>query len=373
MNDEIGGNTLRGFRLYAGKDQSVVVQSLYNTTFPENEKIAAYGIKEPYDHVASLGKVLGNRSVLYKYLNPNILAVSTIKPNKEYTSELAVYIIDTVKGSIIHHSVYEGGGESINMKPKIIQYENSIVCTFWNHGSTKLTTSEERDAEEEANTFTKGKNGKNTRNKKQKKLQKIIKKGANIVSFELYESEIENQSDLRKEFTSYEYLQPYIVSRSYLFDNSILSIGVTTTRNSIPNREVIVGLDNDEMLGINSLYIDPRRKNSPPTDKDKEERLIQYHPLISTYPKHVMSTTYTVSGVEKILSNPATLESTSLVVGYGLDIFLTRRSPSNSFDVLSDTFNKPVLALTIAIVFILVIVTNQLIKKKEFKKVWNMK
>ena len=80
-----------------------------------------------------------------------------------------------------------------------------------------------------------------------------------------------------------------------------------------------------------------------------------------------------VTGVKSIISNPATLESTSLVAAYGLDIFLTRRSPSNTFDVLSDSFNKPFLIITMTTVFIAVIYTNRKIKNNEFRKVWKVK
>jgi len=130
--------------------------------------------KKKIDNVASLGKVLGNRNVLYKYLNPNILAVATIKPNEEYTSILSLYFIDTVKGSVIHHSYYEGGGETSIMKPKIVQFENIVICVFWNHGAPLVGELEQLD-------------------KETKKLRKDIKKGTQIVAFELYESEIENQ------------------------------------------------------------------------------------------------------------------------------------------------------------------------------------
>jgi len=354
LNDKIGGNTLRGYKLYINDDKKPQIDFLYSKTFPTNEKIVAYGFKEPIDNVASLGKVLGNRNVLYKYLNPNILAVATIKPHEEYTSLLSLYFVDTVKGSIIHHSYYEGGGETSIMKPKIIQFENIVVCAFWNHGAPLVDELEQLD-------------------KKTKKLRKDIKKGTQIVAFELYESEIENQKYPSQEFSSFDFLQPYIVSKSYIFDSIITSIGVTTTRNSIANREVIVGLDNNEMYGIPSIFLNARRKTHPPTNDDRQEALIQYHPIIPNNPKFVMTYSLPVTGVKTIISNPATLESTSLVAAYGLDIFLTRRSPSNTFDVLSDSFNKPFLIITMATVFIAVIYTNRKIKNNEFRKVWKIK
>jgi len=352
LNDKIGGNTIKGYKLYINDDKKPQIDFLYKKTFPDNEVIVSYGFKEPYDNVASLGKVLGNRNVLYKYLNPNVLAVATIKPDEVYTSVLSVYLIDTVKGSVIHHSYYEGGGETSIMKPKIAQYENMVICAFWNHGAP-LTT-EEQD-------------------KETKKLRKHIKKGSQVVVFELYESEIENQKDPNQEFSSYNYLQPYIVSKSYLFDNAITSIGVTTTRNGIANREVIVSLDNNELYGIHPIFLNARRKISPPTNEDKQEGLIQYRPGIPINPKSIISYDLPVTGIKTIISNPANLESTSLVAAYGLDVFFTRRSPSNTFDVLSDSFNKPILIITMAAVIIATIYSGKKIKDNDFKKAWKIK
>jgi len=350
LNDKIGGNTLRGYKLYINDDKKPQIDFLYNKTFPNDEVIVSYGFKEPIDYVASLGKVLGNRNVLYKYLNPNILAVATVKPHEIYTSVLSIYFIDTVKGSVIHHSYYEGGGESNIMKPQIIQYENMIVCTFWNNGAPL----------EDLET------------KEDKKLKKNIKKGSQIVVFELYESEIENQKDPNQEFSSFHYIQPHIVSRAYVFEGIITSIGVTTTRNSITNRELIVGLDNNELQGIHPIFINARRKLSPPSNDDKQEGLFQYRPIIPSNEKSIMNYNIPVVGVKNIVSNPATLESTSLVAAYGLDIFLTRRTPSNDFDVLSEAFNKPILIVTMVSIVIAVIYTHIKIKSNNFKKVWKI-
>jgi ER membrane protein complex subunit 1 len=54
-----------------------------------------------------------------------------------------------------------------------------------------------------------------------------------------------------------------------------------------------------------------------------------------------------VLGVEKIITVPTKLESTSLVIALGLDIFITRTSPSKGFDTLSNDFSYSGLILTI--------------------------
>lgn len=54
-----------------------------------------------------------------------------------------------------------------------------------------------------------------------------------------------------------------------------------------------------------------------------------------------------VLGISAIYSSPALLESTSIVLASGLDLFQTRVMPSGGFDVLPDSFNKLQLVLTI--------------------------
>jgi len=58
---------------------------------------------------------------------------------------------------------------------------------------------------------------------------------------------------------------------------------------------IIVGLDNNEMYGIPSIFLNARRKTHPPTNEDKEEALIQYHPIIPNSPKFVMTYSLPVS------------------------------------------------------------------------------
>lgn len=99
-----------------------------------NEKILAVAEKQPYEHVASLGRVLGDRSVLYKYLNPNQLVVATVSPK----NILKISLLDTVSGTILHqvqHTNFvpvNGTGVSKHSLPavQIVQCENWVVYQF---------------------------------------------------------------------------------------------------------------------------------------------------------------------------------------------------------------------------------------------------
>ena len=49
------------------------------------------------EHVHSLGKVLGDRNVLYKYLNPNLIMIGTVATTSNKPT-VSVYFIDAITG-----------------------------------------------------------------------------------------------------------------------------------------------------------------------------------------------------------------------------------------------------------------------------------
>ena len=60
--------------------------------------------KNPLEHVHSQGKVLGDRRVLYKYLNPNLVAVATeVTPDTK--PGISIYLMDAVTGLFFFISI----------------------------------------------------------------------------------------------------------------------------------------------------------------------------------------------------------------------------------------------------------------------------
>lgn len=143
-------------------------------------------------------------------------------------------------------------------------------------------------------------------------------------------------------------------------------------------------------------FLDPRRPKQKPTAEEAEEMLFQYDPLIPDDPRRVLSHTYEarrfihlscrpcihsftfptvplpyqVANVRHILTSPALLESTSLVFAYGLDLFFTRATPSGTFDILSENFNKVQLVLTISGLAAAIMVTKPMVARKKLRERW---
>jgi hypothetical protein len=94
------------------------------------------------------------------------------------------------------------------------------------------------------------------------------------------------------------------------------------------------------------------------------EGLSKYAPVLDFDPKWYLNHKREVHGIEKILTSPAVLESTSLVFAYGFDIFGTRVSPSFSFDVLGKEFNKVQMLITVVALAVGVLVVAPLVSPR---------
>lgn len=71
-----------------------------------------------------------------------------------------------------------------------------------------------------------------------------------------------------------------------------------------------------------------------------------------------------------VKTSPALLESTSLVLGTGLDLFFTRVAPSGSFDVLSKGFSKSQLLATIFALAAGLSILRPLVRRKMLRQRW---
>lgn len=64
---------------------------------PQGQKIVRATSRPVHDPVASIGKVLGDRSVLYKYLNTNLALITAVGDNSA-----TFYLLDAISGVVLH-------------------------------------------------------------------------------------------------------------------------------------------------------------------------------------------------------------------------------------------------------------------------------
>lgn len=278
-----------------------------------DQRIASVTSRPAVDPVASIGRVLGDRRVLYKYLNPNLLLVVGISDTEKTAS---FYVLDAVTGSTISSKTHAKVDTSSPISCALS--ENWFAYSFAVDSATTLS------------------------------------KGYQLVIGELYESPLPNDrgplgaafnfSTVRQEY------EPYVALQTYSIPEPISHMAVTQTRQGITSRQLLAVLaESGAIVGIPRAVIDPRRPvGRDPTSTEAAEGLMRYAPVLEFDAKWYLNHQRELLGVEKITTSPAVLESTSLVFAYGLDVFGTRVNPSFSFDVLGKDFNKLQMLATVA-------------------------
>ncbi|KAJ3784551.1 DUF1620-domain-containing protein [Lentinula aff. detonsa] len=311
----------------------------WTLSLPEGHDIQAI-ITPIRDPVASLGKVLGNRTTLYKYLNPHAVVVLTAPHSSTLLTSNAhcgLYLVDIVKGSVIYEATLPAEGHNCNVKATFT--ENWLVYHYY-------------DDEYQGAGQT---------------------KGYRMVTVELYEgkqvdektrsSELSSYSEKANEVTAYE--------QSFVYPHAISAITLTSTKFGITSKDVVVANANGKIQSFSRRLLNPRRPiGRKPSSEEQEEQLIQYDPLLPDDPRKVISHNYDVAHVRSIITSAALLESTSLVFGFGLDLFLTRVAPSNTFDVLNESFNKLQLVLTVMGLAAAIFVTRPMVRRKKLREKW---
>ncbi|KAI1004049.1 hypothetical protein K3495_g4162 [Podosphaera aphanis] len=311
------------------------------------ERVVNIISRPTHDPVASIGRVLGDRNVLYKYLNPNLVLVTAVS---DLTSTASFYLLDGVSGDVLHSCTH---GE-VDVKQPITSAltENWFVYSLWSDtpsGLTRLPSS----------------------------------KGYQIVVSELFESKYVNDRGPLGSAESFSSLEPseelsselasiHVVSQAYLIPEPISHMTVTQTLQGITSRQLICTLaHSNAIIGIPRTLLDPRRPvGRAPTPLELEEGLFQYQPFIEFNPKMIITHEREVLGVKGVITMPALLESTSLLFAYGIDIFGTRIAPSQAFDILGKEFNKLSLVVTVAALAVSVVILAPIVRRKQINARW---
>ena len=129
--------------------------------------------------------------------------------------------------------------------------------------------------------------------------------------------------------------------------------------------------DKNQVATISRRLLDPRRPTGKPSSADKEEMLIPYDASLPLNSRSILSHAYQVFGASHLTSSPALVESTSLLLVYGLDLFFTRAvNPSGTFDILTDSFNKSQLLVTLMVLTGGIAVAKPAVQRKLLKAKW---
>ncbi|EEB07349.1 ER membrane protein complex subunit 1 [Schizosaccharomyces japonicus yFS275] len=294
--------------------------------FTEDEQVLKVVKRNPKEMIPSVARVLHNRNVIYKYLDPNMITVFTKRSNT-----LHIYVLNAVSGALLYSTKHTNLPESINLQA--VMSENWLLYSFWS---------------DVPNLSTK------------------------VVSAEFFESDKPNEKLPLDNYVSGDVnaYVPYVVTQSYIMPKDIISMGLTNTAQGITSRDVLLGLSTQQLAMLAQPYFNPRRPLLPPKAKNKDSTLIPYEPVLPMEDQTVLSYNLRVYNLTQISSHPSVYESTTLVFACGHDIFYTKVAPSLPFDMLSTAFDKRQLLLTTFAIFLGVIFTRPMVRLKLLKQKW---
>ncbi|KAI9755680.1 MAG: hypothetical protein M4579_004178 [Chaenotheca gracillima] len=340
--------SLRGMRYVSGTSKTVKPTVVWEFSPSSGHVVTDFTGRPSDDPVASMGRVLGDRSVMYKYLNPNLLLVTTIG---ETTSTASFHLLDGVSGNTLYSVTHEGVDISRHISSLVS--ENWFVYSFWGQIANQDAASSTTSAYQ-------------------------------LVAAEIFESEIPNDrgplggsanfSSLGTSGLDFVPTEPYVASLSFLINQEISGLAVTQTRQGITSRSILATLaSSNAIVAIPRAILDPRRPvGRDPTAAEMEEGLGKYVPVIEFDPRWFINHKQEVIGIKNIITTPALLESTSLVFAYGLDIFGTRVAPSMAFDILGKGFAKVQLILTVLGLAVGVSIMAPIVRKKQINARWQV-
>lgn len=143
----IDGTAIQGFTpsatLLNESSYTYTSSLIWSHPFREDEMILE---SQPVtlDAIASFGRVLGDKSTLYKYLNPHLLILSTFSPSTKGLNPVThkevglgrVYVLDTITGETVYATEIDGvvkrGGIHVAM------VENWLVYTWLAEGGYRI-------------------------------------------------------------------------------------------------------------------------------------------------------------------------------------------------------------------------------------------
>ncbi|KLU82956.1 hypothetical protein MAPG_02023 [Magnaporthiopsis poae ATCC 64411] len=364
------GDELRGVKYFPVGDAKTSEPVVTWTFRPApGQTIVEMTTRPPHDPVASIGRVLGDRTVLYKYLNKNTLLVAAAGAED---STLTTYLLDTVSGELLSSATYAGVDAARPVT--CAMSENFFACSFFGDYALQEDPSQ-------------------------------AVKGHLVAVTDLYESEFANDrgalgdpapgapanfspvAPLEDPTTATAVLLPHVVSQTWvLASGPVAALAVTTTRQGVSSRELLAYLpESRQLAALHRAVLEPRRPvGRDPTAHEAEEGLMRYGPAVEVDPKLVVSHELDLllpsagagagrrrSSRQTIVTAPALVESTCLVLAFGVDVYVTRVAPSFVFDILGKGFGKVSLVGTVLALSAGVAALGPMVRKKQINLRWS--
>ncbi|RVE41980.1 hypothetical protein evm_013370 [Chilo suppressalis] len=283
--------------------------------------------KPSAERAHSPGRVLGDRSVLYKHNNPNLVLVLTEARDLHHKESWVVAMcVDAVSGAVVTSQVQRRA----RALPLAVHSDNFLAYVYYSEKHRR----------------------------------------PEIATLELYEGQ-ERWLEAGAAFSSFASNNKMaLVSRAaYVLPALPAAAALTRTERALAARHVLLALTTGAIVEVPWAYLEPRRPVTP-TPEQREEGLIPYAPELPLPAEAVINYNQTLHRITNIYTAPSGLESTSLVLAAGLDLFYTRVAPSKTFDLLKDDFDYYLIAIVLSALIVATYSTKYFASRKLLKMAW---
>ena len=282
------------------------------------------------------------RSVLFKYMNPNMALVIAEGQDAQSKTMITVQMVDLVTGKIFFSANHKKVTEALCTCVQIIKLvllqvtgpflgvhsENWAVYSFYNEKARRTE----------------------------------------VVSLEMYEGKAQSNATTFSSIQSS--VTPLVERQAYILPLDILALEETMTTKGITSKHLLVAGSDGSVIDLPMHMLDPRRFAPNTPAHLREPGIPPYIPELPVPHESILNYKQRVEAIRGVVTSPSGLESTVIVMVYGLDVYGTRLAPSKGFDLIKDDFDYLMISAVILGLIVASFVTRRLAQLKMLNQAW---
>lgn len=327
---------------------SMELLSSTSTTSTKRVQVLATATSDASEAVYSAAKPLGNGDILLRYLNPNIAVIitgqgrhtdgnSTPSSSSSSSPELTITLLDTVTGRVLHSEKHIGGTGPAHA----VVTESLTAVHFWSVSEHRWIVAAIE-------------------------LYNVAPHGLGVGSLAVKET--------NTTISSWDAPQLEIESKTFFTKLPAAALGITKTGRGISAKKILLGTTSGQIYMMDRRHIDPRRPVVPPGTKPNAaaagEGLPPYHPELPVIPTAFATLNKRLAGLTGLRTEAAMLESSTLLIGWGMDVFFARLAPSQTYDMVPEDFPFALLVISVVGLAAALIAVRMAVKKRATRMKW---
>jgi hypothetical protein len=307
--------------------------------------ILAVASRDPEESVYSAARPLPGGGIMLKHLSPNTLLVvagksSTSSSSSSQNSRLIASVLDAMTGKVLFSQIHAGAAGPVYS----IVSENWAAYHYW---SVEM-----------------------------ERWQIAVLDGYHPAPDDLSVLDLALNRPAAANATStiVSTMPPTFERQIFTTRLAVSALGVTKTAHGTAAKMLLIGTTGGQVYMLDRRMLDPRRPlvspGTKPTPAQLAENLPPYHPELAVVGPMFATMDRRVARLNKIATAPAVLESASLMVAIGLDMFYTRLQPSRGFDMVPDDFPHALLVAMVCGMAIALVALKAVLQQRALKLKW---